>query len=90
MWSLYWCLLARGQNEQAIRIALKDGYPEMMFEGDQLVLNKDIAIGLARSLEIVDPRGMEYPNERGVVKRMMEDFNVDRSSGDKAFNDNEV
>lgn len=90
MWSLYWCLLARGQNEQAIRIALKDGYPEMMFEGDQLVLNKDIAIGLARCLEIVDPRGMEYHHERGVVKRMMEDFKVDRSSGDKALNDNEV
>jgi hypothetical protein len=74
MWTVFWSVLARGQNEMAIRGALKDEYPEMMYEGDQLVLNKDIAIGLAKCLEIADPHENEYQDHRRAVERMMEAF----------------
>ena len=72
MWTLFWCLLARSQNEMYIRHALRENYEEMMNEGGHLMLNRNIAIGISKCVELVDPEGKEFKIQRKVSERLLE------------------
>jgi hypothetical protein len=74
MWTVFWGCLARGQDEYFIRLALRDHFPEMMDEGESLVMNRNIGIALARCLEIADPQKNEYHVQRRAVDRILETF----------------
>jgi hypothetical protein len=72
MWCFFWFILARGRNEEIIRFALRENYDEMMDEGGHLCLNRDVARGIERCLEIVDPMEREFQKQRKVVTSMLE------------------
>ena len=74
MWTVFWGCLARGQDEYYIRLALRENFPEMMDEGESLVMNKNIGIALARCLEIVDPQKHEFGVQRKAVEGILRSF----------------
>lgn len=72
LWTAFWGLLARGQNEYYIRIALRDHFPEL-FEGRFEVAScKRIGTALARCLELVDPHEREFETHRRQMQRICE------------------
>ena len=71
-WAMFWCSIARGRHEWVIRKALRENYEEMMNEGNHLVLNRSIAIGLSKCIDLVDPEGEEFAVQRKVSNRMLE------------------
>ena len=72
MWTVFWACLARGRHEYYIRYALRESYYDMMEDGKQLILNRNIGIALAKCLEIVDPEEREFRNQRRAAKSMVE------------------
>src|SRR5208282_2368560 len=62
LWTVFWGLLARGQNEYYIRSSLRDHFPEMLDEQNGMGWSRNIAIALERCLEIADPHKREYEN----------------------------
>ena len=71
MWSLFWCILARGADQASIRLALRHNYHEMLDEGPQLVFNKSMATGLTKCLDVVDPNGVEFIEHRRAAEGLL-------------------
>jgi hypothetical protein len=74
LWTVFWGLLARGQNEYYIRLSLRDHFHEMLDEQNSIAWSKNIAIALERCLEIADPHQREYENQRRATQRIFESF----------------
>lgn len=74
MWSLFWCILARGADQASIRSALRHNYHEMLDEGPQLVFNKSMATGLTKCLDVVDPNGVEFREHRMAAEGLLKSF----------------
>src|SRR5579862_1686465 len=72
LWSLFWGCLARSQNEIYIRQALRENHEEMMNEGNGVVLNRSIAIGISKCVDLVDPEGKEFKVQRKMAESLLD------------------
>jgi ribosomal silencing factor RsfS len=71
LWVWFWALLARGQDAQSARTALRYHFDDMMHTVGKTGVSKDVAVGLGQCVEVADPLGGDYLTQRTFVRNVL-------------------